>query len=514
MISQRIVQQTHPCTQRFHIVSHASRMVLSIILQQLEIMHASHITSSRSGLACRPLANVPGVLLPHMRPPPLERADLDVAGPCLWDGGPLLCPPDGLCFLYAWLAALSPQEWHRVEKDAHGFINDPAEEALWKGRAKTLLDRCVALMEAEGEMTMASQLKAGGYPGDEEFAYYSRALGGAFLVTPLEEAQGFAVIHGLGPVQCEFGFVYSRDGDGHAAGHYVLLRSWATCSLDGRPSAEGVVSPVSDPLLGERRRLRGKQPPPPGYPPAPSLLKKPATGRIPARPKRAWKQGQSHFCSGGDLGPCHFGTRQMGQASRGKQGQRCCNFCQKPEMDAALRTSRGRGSISRVLKAFASFAEQDVLQEALRRIGVWAPDWLPTFAAKAKEAKRSKRPAAARVAAAADRAELKWTETRGKRKRCWGPPSGSERKAFRSAVLADQRFAKKRFFGDVPRRARGKGDDLLAIVPNDSDLPAANLSATSIGLQKLVRRRFLGHVSKMPCSATTAHAAFKSGLCG
>ena len=135
------------------------------------------------------------------------------------------------------------------------------------------------------------------------------------------------------------------------------------------------------------------------------------------------------------------------------------------------------------MKAFASFAEQDVLQEALRRIGVWAPDWLPTFAAKAKEAKRSKRPAA-RVAAAADRAELQWTETRGKRKRCWGPPSGSERKAFRSAVLADQRFAKKRFFGDVPRRARGKGDDLLAIVPNDSDLPAANLSATSIGLQK------------------------------
>ena len=284
MISQRIVLQTRPCTQRFHIGSHASRMVSSIILQQLEIMHASHITSSRSGLACRPLANmsvsaaaasveheaavrfaaVPGILLPHMRLPPLERADLGVAGPCLWDGGPLLCPPDGLCFLYAWLAALSPQEWHRMEKDAHGFINDPAEEALWKGRAKTLLDRCVALMEAEGEMTMASQLKAGGYPGDEEFAYYSRALGGAFLVTPLEEAQGFAVIHGLGPVQCEFGFVYSRDGDGHAAGHYVLLRSWATCSLDGRPSAEGVASPVSDPLLGERRRLRGKQPPPPG----------------------------------------------------------------------------------------------------------------------------------------------------------------------------------------------------------------------------------------------------------
>ena len=134
-------------------------------------------------------AAVPGVLLPHMRLPPLERAELNVAGPCLWDGGPLLCPPDGLCFLYAWLAAFSPHEWHRVGKDAHGFINDLAEEALWKGRAKTLLHRCAALMEAEGESTMANRLKAGGYPGDEELAYYTRALGGAVLITPLEEAQ-------------------------------------------------------------------------------------------------------------------------------------------------------------------------------------------------------------------------------------------------------------------------------------------------------------------------------------
>ena len=48
--------------------------------------------------------DVPGVLLPHMRLPPAREADLPLAGPCRWDGPPLLCPPDGLCFIYAWLA--------------------------------------------------------------------------------------------------------------------------------------------------------------------------------------------------------------------------------------------------------------------------------------------------------------------------------------------------------------------------------------------------------------------------
>ena len=56
--------------------------------------------------------------------PPTDRDELDVAGPCRWSGPALLCPPEGLCFLYALLAALYPTEWEALRKDEHGFIND------------------------------------------------------------------------------------------------------------------------------------------------------------------------------------------------------------------------------------------------------------------------------------------------------------------------------------------------------------------------------------------------------
>ena len=178
------------------------------------------------------------------------------------------------------------------------------------------------------------------------------------LVTPMGESEGFPVIHGPGPVQCEVGFVWSRDGSGHASGHYILLRSWATLDASQRAFEHH-----SDVL---RRRLRGKQPAPPGYQAKPSLLKKPATSRKPTRQRPAGRRGQSNFCGGNELGPCQFNTRHMAQASRGRTGQRCCIFCQKPEMDVALGTARGRGSISRSLKLFAAFEDQAILKEALR----------------------------------------------------------------------------------------------------------------------------------------------------
>ena len=82
-------------------------------------------------------------------------------------------------------------------------------------------------MDDEGQHDMAERLRAGTFPGDEEFAFYTRALGGAVLVTPLEEPHTVPCIYGEGPVRCEMGFVYSVDGAGNSAGHYVLLQSWA-----------------------------------------------------------------------------------------------------------------------------------------------------------------------------------------------------------------------------------------------------------------------------------------------
>lgn len=177
-------------------------------------------------------------------------------------------------------------------------------------------------MDSEGQAAMADKLRRGGYPGEEELAYYTRFLGGDVLVTPMSEGESFPVIRGYGPVQCEVGFVWCRDGSGHASGHYILLRGWATliarkCGWQ-RPNVL-------------RRRLRGKQPAPPGYPAAPGVLKKPAASR-----KLAGRRGPSHFCVGGNLGPCQFNTQLMAQPSRGTTGRRKCMFCQKDEMGVAI----------------------------------------------------------------------------------------------------------------------------------------------------------------------------------
>ena len=437
-----------------------------------QLPESSH--RAQADVALDPSA-IPGVLLPHMRLPPLDPTALPTAGPCIYAGEPLLCPPDGLCFLYAWMAGQNPTAWAHIAKDRHGFILDPTLEALWKTKATTLLHRILALMDSEGQAAMADKLRRGGYPGDEELEYYTRYLGGAVLVTPMSERESFPVIHGYGPVQCEVGFVWSRDGSGHASGHYILLQSWAT--LEANPPG----FEHSDVL---RRRLRGKQPAPPEYPAAPGVLKKPAASRKLARQRPAGRRGQSNFCAGGNLGPCQFNTQHMAQPSRGTTGRRSCMFCQKDEMGVAIDTARGRASISRCLKAFAAFEDQTIVQEAFQRIGHWFPDWLPTFTAKAKERKRYRRPAVAGMPAKAHHAEEQWTESTGKRKSCWGQALVQDRKEYRAAVLADQRFAKKRFYPETPRRARAKGDELLAVVPNDSDLPAANFSATSLGLQK------------------------------
>ncbi|CAE7346144.1 PIF1 [Symbiodinium natans] len=182
-------------------------------------------------------ADAPGALLPHMRLPPAAAETMEVAGPCRWSGPPLNSPPDGYCFLYAWLASLEPERWQAVAKDSMGFIVDAEEEGIWKAKARSLLDKVLALMESEGAHDMAGSLRRGAYPGDEEFAFYTRALGGAFLLTPLSEDKAFPVIHGEGPVHCELGFVYSTDGAGYSSGHYVLLRSWAPDQKIAQPAA-------------------------------------------------------------------------------------------------------------------------------------------------------------------------------------------------------------------------------------------------------------------------------------
>ena len=102
-----------------------------------------------------------------------------------------------------------------------GFIVDQQQEMIWKERAAQLLQQVVACMRDSGATAGAERLERGGYPGHEDLEHYARTFGVAFLVSP-NDAEAFPVICGDGPIGFEVRHCYSRDGEGHSAGHFQL----------------------------------------------------------------------------------------------------------------------------------------------------------------------------------------------------------------------------------------------------------------------------------------------------
>eukprot|EP00438_Fugacium_kawagutii_P012731 Skav203736 [mRNA] locus=scaffold68:197214:199967:+ [translate_table: standard] len=77
-----------------------------------------------------------------------------------------------------------------------------------------------------------------------------------------------------------------------------------------------------------------------------------------------------------------------------------------------------------------------------------------------------------------------WKECKKRRQPSTATPDPKALKAYRSAVLADQRRANISFYPETPRRERAAGDALTALVDNDCALPAAFTSDLAIGLQR------------------------------
>ena len=145
-----------------------------------------------------------------------------------------------------------------------------------KSRATALLDCILNSMDSDVRRDMASRLRRGGYPADEECAYCFRVLGGAFLITLIDEARGLQAIHGDGPVCCEPGFTHSRDASGHSSGHYVLLRSWQPLPAILGPGSGGATGGARPPEA-RNRRLSSNLP-----------QNKPAGKRGKANPCKGW----------------------------------------------------------------------------------------------------------------------------------------------------------------------------------------------------------------------------------
>ena len=451
----------------------------------------------------------PGALLEHMSLAPCRRSELRTVGPMTWAGPCLTVPPDGLCIVYCYLAAQAPDQWAAAPRSEVGFIQDRERERALCSQAKDIRQDVIGSMRAEGLAALADGLERGALPGDEEFRYYAERFGCAFLVVP-EDADGLPTIYGRGPVGFEVKHTYGRGrrGEAVAAGHYVFARSWLPQSGDAemasakaRASAarsEAARHPLPRALSTILRRLRGKQSAP-EYGPPPHWVRvalqqlaaqpSPKHGlKSATRPKRKGRapralgsERPSNFCAGFGGAACVFSTRAPGGRTACRKGARRCALCSEDEFGKALSTPRGRGSLTRILKALAlQGQESNPLQQALRRVGLWAPDCLAEFGAKASQPKRSKAPA--RVDKAAVTQE-RWASCKRRREANGGRPDAKRLKAYRASVLDDQRRAKKQFFPDAPRRARESGDALLALVPNDCDLPPASASFEGIGLQ-------------------------------
>ena len=357
--------------------------------------------------------------------------------------------------------------------------------------AEILRRGAVALLRADGMEAQAQRLERGGLPGDEELGHYARVFGCGFLVLPSDE-DGVPFVYGDEPVGFEMRHCFSRDGAGAVAGHFELLRSWLP-----QPGRFGAAEPVlmaaaAAQALPAKRRLRGKQAAPAAYGrpglSAQKLLTR-AKGDALPRKRPASKHGSTDTCRGAFGAPCRFSTAAPGRpaAARNKGADRCC-FCASSAMTQALATARGGGIVARQLKVFKSFgeAEPSILAEALRRVELWAPDRAEALRAKAQEPKRQK-PKATRCELRAKRAaevESRWETCKAKRRAVTAEPTPKRRKTYRAAVLADQRFAKRRFFPETPRRARATGTDLVAAVDNDCDLPGASCSEEAVGLQR------------------------------
>jgi hypothetical protein len=92
----------------------------------------------------------PGALLPHMRLPPAFIQDLPTTTGSVWDAAQLSVPPDGLCFIYCWMAAQAPEWWQQLPRDSAGFILEHRVEAQLMVTAQYHLGNILELMHKAG----------------------------------------------------------------------------------------------------------------------------------------------------------------------------------------------------------------------------------------------------------------------------------------------------------------------------------------------------------------------------
>ena len=107
-------------------------------------------------------------------------------------------------------------------------------------------------MRTEARHDLAGLLEGGKHPGDEEFAYYARIFGCAFLVMPMHEREAVPMIYGNGPVGFQVAHTYTDRQEGEVIrGHYHLLQSWLPKKKSESSSSDGTVTAEEQDLHDE-----------------------------------------------------------------------------------------------------------------------------------------------------------------------------------------------------------------------------------------------------------------------
>ena len=235
----------------------------------------------------------------------------------------------------------------------------------------------------------------------------------------------------------------------------------------------------------KRRRLRGKQPPPPAYalpapqepeakadeaPPWPESMKRPAAkSRRPAR---------REFCTGYTGEACCFSTAQadgpaLVATSRGEQR---CLYCDKDKMKRASKMTR-RNTLTMTLKKLRELSA-DVFEQALARVKLFlGEDVAEDFARRAGA--RPRPPAPPRRPATDWQALL---EHRQPIQRALKPKQQEE---FSKAVKRDQRVARRKLFFPeklMKRAGAAEEQDELEVVQQAGEVE--DVAANDVSLPK------------------------------
>ncbi|CAE7384747.1 unnamed protein product [Symbiodinium microadriaticum] len=372
-----------------------------------------------------------GALLPHMRWPPQYRSQLGVTGPATWSGPALAVPPDGLCMLYAYLAATSPDSWAAISRHSSGFIRDRGQEKAQLARAKAVLARILTRMHEAGADTLAEALERGGYPGDEELRFYAEEFGCAILVVPTDE-DACPVIHGHGSVGFEVTQTFGR-GPGGAAGHFVLSRSWLPktwpLAAEAEASESDLIESASSAAASDRTKAGEAQSPVAREKPKswPLTAEDEASGSDPiesassaAAPERtqagtgqspdarekppAKRRASAEYCSGLGMVACCFSCTNLGQPAQPSKGHDRCLFCSSTRLSGALTSAAGRGTVCRALKRFSAGGSEatTIFDLAMQRLELWAPEHAAGLRSRASKRRNEAAPSVTVAARASE----------------------------------------------------------------------------------------------------------------